>query len=119
MPAILAQPCVGATKPVKSRIVVVLPAPLGPRKATIWPLGMENVTSRTARNGPNCLLSPSASIMTGFDMLLRSSANSSDKNPARIQGPPIVFVRTGHDQGGTGRPPRDFPGAAQQGAQPS
>ena len=81
MPAILAEPCVGATNPVKSRIVVVLPAPLGPRKATTSPLGMENVTSRTARNDPNCLLSPSASIMTGFDILLRSSAISGDKNP--------------------------------------
>ncbi len=84
MPAILAVPCVGATNPVKSRIVVVLPAPLGPRNATTSPLGIENVTSRTARNDPNCLLSPSASIMTGFDMLLRSSENSSERKPARI-----------------------------------
>ena len=30
-------PCVGAMKPVSSRIVVVLPAPLGPRKATTCP----------------------------------------------------------------------------------
>ncbi len=74
MPAILAVPCVGATNPVKSRIVVVLPAPLGPRKATTSPLGIENDTSRTARNDPNCLQSPSASIMTGFDIRLRSSA---------------------------------------------
>ena len=58
MPAIRAEPCVGATKPVRSRIVVVLPAPLGPRKATTCPLGIVNVTSRTARNGPNCLQRP-------------------------------------------------------------
>ena len=68
MPAIRAEPCVGATKPVKSRIVVVLPAPLGPRKATTSPLGIENDTSRTARKDPNCLQSPSASIMTGLDI---------------------------------------------------
>ena len=39
------------------------------------PCGIENVTSRTARNDPNCLQSPSASIMTGFDIRLRSSAS--------------------------------------------
>ncbi len=76
MPAIRAVPWVGATKPVKSRMVVVLPAPLGPRKATTWPLGMVNETSRTARNDPNCLQSPSASIMTGVDIPVRSSADS-------------------------------------------
>src|SRR5262245_26702080 len=90
-----AEPCVGATKPFKSRIVVVLPAPLGPRKATTCPLGMENETSRTARNDPNCLQSPSASIMTGVDIPAQSSADSGDDDsvpdlptptPARLHG---------------------------------
>ncbi len=76
MPAIRAVPWVGATKPVRSRMVVVLPAPFGPRKATTWPLGMVNETSRTARNDPNCLQSPSASIMAGVDIPVRSSAES-------------------------------------------
>ena len=58
MPAIRAVPWVGAMNPVKSRIVVVLPAPLGPRKATTCPRGIEKVTSRTARNEPNCLREP-------------------------------------------------------------
>ena len=58
MPAIRGVPLVGAMKPVSSRIVVVLPAPLGPRNATTCPRGIENVTSRTARNEPNCLQSP-------------------------------------------------------------
>src|SRR3982750_1383582 len=68
-------------KPVKSLIVVVFPAPLGPRKATTCPLGIENETSRTARNGPNCLQSPSASIMTGVDIPVQSSADSLDDRP--------------------------------------
>ena len=76
MPAIRAVPCVGATKPVSSRMVVVFPAPLGPRNATTCPLGMVNETSRTARNDPNCLQSPSAAIMTGVDIPVRSSAAS-------------------------------------------
>src|SRR5271166_6349667 len=76
IPAIRAEPCVGATKPVSSRIVVVLPAPLGPRKATTCPLGIENDTSRTARNDPNCLHSPSASIMTDVDMPVLASQAS-------------------------------------------
>ena len=66
-------PRVGATNPVRSRIVVVLPAPLGPRNATTCPRGIENVTSRTARNVPNCLESPWASIITGVDMPSSSS----------------------------------------------
>jgi len=35
---------------------------------------MVNETSRTARKEPNCLHSPSASIMTGFDIPAGSSA---------------------------------------------
>src|SRR5215469_33411 len=37
-PATLAVPWVGVRKQVSMRIVVVLPAPFGPRKPTIWPL---------------------------------------------------------------------------------
>ena len=90
MPAIRAEPWVGATKPVSSRIVVVLPAPLGPRKATTCPLGIENDTSRTARNDPNCLQSPSASIMTGVDMPVESSQALKVRRPQpRVPTPPI------------------------------
>ena len=51
-PAILTVPAVGAMKPVSSFIVVDFPAPLGPRKPHTCFLGTENVTSRTAANGP-------------------------------------------------------------------
>ena len=37
-PATVAVPAVGGRKQVSMRMVVVLPAPLGPRKPTIWPL---------------------------------------------------------------------------------
>src|ERR1039458_10458446 len=36
-PATVAVPAVGGRKQVRTRMVVVLPAPLGPRKPTIWP----------------------------------------------------------------------------------
>jgi hypothetical protein len=36
-PATLADPDVGGRKHVNMRMVVVLPAPFGPRKPTIWP----------------------------------------------------------------------------------
>ena len=51
-PAILATPAEGARYPVIRRIVVLLPAPLGPRNATTWPWGMEKDTSTTAAKSP-------------------------------------------------------------------
>src|SRR5208337_2641099 len=63
------------------------PAPLGPRKATTCPLGIENDTSRTARNDPNCLHSPSASIMTDVDMPVSSSQASDQRRPSRRTHP--------------------------------
>ena len=62
MPAIRAEPCVGATKPVRSRIVVVLPAPLGPRKATTWPAGDRERDVADRQERPELLAEP-----VGFD----------------------------------------------------
>ncbi len=47
-PAIRAVPADGGRKPVRTRIVVVFPAPLGPRNPTISPSFTEKVTSATA-----------------------------------------------------------------------
>ena len=47
-----ALPSLAARYPVRIFIVVLLPAPLGPRNATIWPSGIEKVTSWIATNGP-------------------------------------------------------------------
>ena len=52
MPARLTRPAVGGRKPVIMRIVVVLPAPLGPSMPTIWPDPTENETSSTAVKSP-------------------------------------------------------------------
>src|SRR5215472_13105478 len=106
MPAIRAIPCVGATNPVSNRMVVVLPAPLGPRNATTCPLAMENETSRTARNDPNCLQSPSASIMTGVDIPVQSSAETQNARPPTDAVNPACGRPPGRGQDGTGPEPR-------------
>ena len=46
------------------RRVVVLPAPLGPRKPVTSPGSTANDTSVTARTGPKRLVSPTASTRT-------------------------------------------------------
>src|SRR3954470_12307901 len=45
------------------RIVVVLPAPLGPRRPVTVPGSQRNVTSETTVRPPSCLVSPLTSIM--------------------------------------------------------
>src|SRR5215470_10304645 len=47
-PATDAAPEVGGRKHVSMRIVVVLPAPFGPRKPTIWPFSTSNEMLSTA-----------------------------------------------------------------------
>src|SRR5438477_11904696 len=47
-PATIAVPTVGGKKQVRTRMVVVLPAPLGPRKPTICPLGTSKEILSTA-----------------------------------------------------------------------
>ena len=66
---------------------MVFPAPLGPRKATTCPRGIEKVTSRTARNEPNCLQSPSASIITDVDMPVVSSPSLESTSASRRTHP--------------------------------
>src|SRR5262250_1480100 len=47
-PATVAVPALGGRKQVSIRMVVVLPAPLGPRNPTIWPFLTENEMWSTA-----------------------------------------------------------------------
>ncbi len=47
-PATFTEPLVGGRTPVMVRMVVVLPAPLGPRKPTISPFSTLKLTSWTA-----------------------------------------------------------------------
>src|SRR3954447_10109978 len=50
------------------RRVVVLPAPLRPRKPTICPLSTSKVTSSTARTGPKYLVRCSTWIIMACDL---------------------------------------------------
>jgi len=52
-----AVPLVGFNKVLRSRIVVVLPAPFGPRRPKTSPLATSKVTWSTAVNCPNFLVS--------------------------------------------------------------
>ena len=63
-PAMRALPWVGLSNPASTRSVVVLPAPLGPRRPTTSPAPTVNDTSSTARAPPNSRTSPATS-MTG------------------------------------------------------
>jgi hypothetical protein len=56
-------PFEAARNPVRIFMVVVFPAPLGPRKAATWPLDTENDTSLSAVKLPYTLESFSAWIM--------------------------------------------------------
>ena len=51
-PATRAEPSEAGMKQARTRIVVDLPAPLGPRKPTISPGATVNETSRMAVTGP-------------------------------------------------------------------
>src|SRR3954469_24368780 len=57
------RPDVGFSSPAIMRIVVVLPAPFGPRKPWISPGSTDRLTPSTAVNGPYFLTSVSTAIM--------------------------------------------------------
>src|SRR3954447_20329231 len=65
-PAMVALPAVGGRKQVNTRIVVVLPAPFGPRKPTIWPFSTSNEISSTATVRAYRLVRPSTLIILIF-----------------------------------------------------
>ena len=63
-----AVPAVGVMKPASIRMVVDLPAPLGPRKPSTSPRRTLNDTLSTAVNAPKRLVRPSISMRTGGQM---------------------------------------------------
>src|SRR5215218_11441920 len=69
-PSILAVPVVGVTRPSRVRRVVVLPAPLGPRKPTTVPWSTSKLRSSTATMSPKRLVSPWM-VMAAIGLLLR------------------------------------------------
>src|SRR6185437_3480720 len=64
-PPISAVPEVGVSRPRIIRMVVVLPAPLGPRNPVTRPGRTAKLSPSTAVTGPNRLVSPLASINAG------------------------------------------------------
>ena len=56
-------PCEGGNTPARMRMVVLLPAPLGPRKPTISPAATSNETSSIAVKAPKRLVRCSAAII--------------------------------------------------------
>ena len=54
-----------------ARMVVVLPAPLGPRKPTTWPAGTLNERSSSAVSVPNVRRRPSSSKWSAHPVRLR------------------------------------------------
>src|SRR3954452_12365293 len=62
-PATLALPDVGGRKQVRTRMVVVFPAPFGPRKPTIWPFSTSNEMLSTATVRAYRLARPSTLII--------------------------------------------------------
>src|SRR5947199_8063408 len=67
-------PLVGGKMPARMRMVVVLPAPFGPRKPTISPASTRNEMSRTASTAPKVLVRSRTSIIA-WPMLLPGISN--------------------------------------------
>src|SRR3712207_7877506 len=65
-PLTSARPDVAGTRPVIIRIVVVLPAPLGPRKPVTVPGSSSNETASTTVRSPYFLVSPLTVIIAGL-----------------------------------------------------
>src|SRR5580704_5656416 len=85
-------PLVGASRPRIIRIVVDLPAPLGPRKPVTIPGCTVNVRSSTASFAPNRLVSPRASIMYS-DLHQVAEVDDTDADPPRAS---TLRVNLGH-----------------------
>jgi len=58
-PATVPEPSVGASRPQSMRMVVLFPAPFGPRKPKISPRAVSKLTWSTAVNLPKRRVSPS------------------------------------------------------------
>src|SRR3954469_4730240 len=77
-PPIVTSPAVGGMKPVIMRIVVLLPAPFGPRKPRTSPFSTVKETPLTATFGPKVFLK--------FWTLIMCSLSDVGKRPPSIRG---------------------------------
>src|SRR5438270_11373547 len=91
-------PEVGASRPQTILIVVVLPAPLGPRKANSSPPRTSRSRSSTARLLPKTLVTPRNSIIGPSGPHRQSKRNV----PGNATGQPAAGALT--DDRGPGRP---------------
>jgi len=64
-PRVWIEPAVGSSRPSIRPMAVDLPAPLGPSRATVWPIGMSNATLSSATVSPNRLVTPPKEVAGG------------------------------------------------------
>src|SRR5262245_10503347 len=83
----------GRARPTSMRIVVVLPAPLGPRKPKTSPARTANDTPDTAVRFPKCLVSPSAERTTSRSACRRESAASPSAIAKDVSSPLVMPLR--------------------------
>src|SRR5579859_4724262 len=108
-----AVPLVGASRPRMTRIVVLLPAPFGPRKPVTWPGRTAKLSPSTAVTAPKRLTSWSTSIIeapsgrvgprleqAGFDGVDR------DQPGGQHDVGPVIADAGGHGRGGVDVGPR-------------
>ncbi len=103
-PKTVTEPAVGSERPRIMSIVVVLPAPFGPRKATISPGRMSRSIPRTAWTEPKSLRSPVAEIARslvppsapGVDVVVVVVMSSRMGRPAVVDDVPSS--RLAHDR---------------------
>src|ERR1051325_5848636 len=83
-------PVVAGMKPVMIRMVVVFPAPFGPRNPRIWPSAAVKETSRIAARSPYRLLRFATSIIGSNSTVTagRNSTGVSSGGGLRLQDPP-------------------------------
>src|SRR5690242_2457990 len=79
-PATEAVPDVGGRKHVSIRIVVVLPAPFGPRNPTIWPFSTSNEMLSTAVVRAYLFVSSLTLIMVFFNLEKISTLETAENN---------------------------------------
>src|ERR671910_1194974 len=102
----VAVPAVGATRPSSIRRVVVLPAPLGPRKPATVPWSIWKSSWSTASTSPKRLLSP-CTLIAAMARLLPEPVTPTTlrARPAAVVGPAAALAGRPGGAGGAGRRP--------------
>src|ERR671912_930909 len=102
----VAVPAVGATRPSSIRRVVVLPAPLGPRKPATVPWSIWKSSWSTASTSPKRLLSPCTPIAAMARLLPEPVTPTTLRaGPAAVVGPAAALRGRPGVAGGAGRRP--------------